>query len=80
MLKVKIFEQMARVGIRRQKELSDKSGISESNISHLVSGKAKGIQFHTLQTLCGVLECQPGDLLEYVPDAEAAPKKSRKSA
>lgn len=47
-------------------ELSDKIGISLANVSILKSGKAKAIRFSTLETICKVLECQPGDILEYM--------------
>lgn len=46
-------------------ELSEKVGISLSNLSILKTGKAKAIRFSTLATLCEVLNCQPSDLLEY---------------
>lgn len=47
-------------------ELSDKVGLTLSNLSILKTGKAKAIRFSTLDSLCQVLNCQPGDLLEYV--------------
>jgi len=49
-------------------ELSDKVGLTLSNLSILKTGKAKAIRFSTLESLCQVLNCQPGDLLEYVND------------
>ncbi|MEW8973320.1 MAG: helix-turn-helix transcriptional regulator [Tissierellaceae bacterium] len=49
-------------------ELSEKVGITMSNISILKNGKAKAIRFTTLEAICRVLECQPGDILEYVED------------
>ncbi len=49
-------------------ELSDKVGLTLSNLSILKTGKAKAIRFSTLETLCNVLACQPGDLLAYVDD------------
>ncbi|MFK4900432.1 transcriptional regulator [Lactococcus petauri] len=49
-------------------ELSEKVGITMANISILKNGKAKAIRFSTLEGLCRVLECQPGDLLEYIED------------
>lgn len=51
-------------------ELSAKVGITLANLSILKTGKAKGMRFATLQAICSALDCQPGDLLEYVP-AEA---------
>lgn len=45
-------------------------GITPANLSILKTGKAKGIRFATLAKLCAVLECQPGDLLTFVPASE----------
>ncbi|ESU19422.1 XRE family transcriptional regulator [Flavobacterium cauense R2A-7] len=53
-------------------ELSDKVGLTLSNLSILKTGKAKAIRFSTLETICEVLECQPGDILEYVSDEKPA--------
>ena len=47
------------------KELAAKLGITESNLSLLKRGKVKGVRFQTLGAICEVLECQPGDLLEF---------------
>ena len=49
-------------------ELSSSVGITMANLSILKKGKAKAIRFSTLQAICDVLECQPGDILEYKPD------------
>lgn len=49
------------------KELAEIIGISETNLSLLKTGKVKGIRFNTLNSICEILECQPGDLLEHVP-------------
>ncbi len=46
-------------------ELSERVGITMSNLSILKNGKAKAIRFSTLEEICRVLECQPGDILEY---------------
>jgi putative transcriptional regulator len=51
-------------------ELSEKVGLTLSNLSVLKTGKAKAIRFSTLETICKVLKCQPADILEYVEDAE----------
>lgn len=48
-------------------KLADELGITQANLSILKTGKAKAIRFSTLNAICRVLECQPGDLLEYVP-------------
>jgi len=50
----------------RSKELAEKVGISEQNLSLLKSGKVKGVRFSTLEAICLHLQCQPGELLEYV--------------
>lgn len=49
-------------------ELSERIGISMTNMSLLKKGRVKGIRFSTLEAICRELECQPGDILEYVPD------------
>lgn len=49
-------------------ELSERVGITISNLSILKTNKARAIRFTTLEALCRELDCQPGDLLEYVPD------------
>jgi putative transcriptional regulator len=52
----------------RGKELATTIGITEQNLSLLRTGKVKGVRFATLERICQVLECQPGDILEYIPD------------
>lgn len=49
-------------------ELSERVGITMANLSVLKTGKAKAVRFTTLDALCRVLGCQPGDILEYVGD------------
>lgn len=49
-------------------ELSDQVGISNVNLSNLKTGKVKAIRFSTLDAICRVLKCQPGDILEYQDD------------
>ena len=51
----------------KSKQLADHIGITEANLSLLKSGKVKGVRFSTLEAICEFLDCQPGDLLEYVP-------------
>ena len=48
--------------------LSEQVGITLSNLSILKQGKAKAIRFSTLEIICSVLNCQPGDILEYMPE------------
>ena len=49
-------------------DLAQRVGISATNLSLLKTGKVKGIRFSTLEAICRELECQPGDVLEYVPN------------
>jgi putative transcriptional regulator len=51
-------------------ELSEKVGITIANMSILKSGKAKAIRFSTLEEICKILVCQPGDILEYMNDKD----------
>ena len=57
----------------RSRELADVVGITEQNISLLKSGKVRGVRFETLARICEVLQCQPGDLLEYRPGTDGQP-------
>ena len=54
----------------RSKELAKRVGITEQNISLLKSGKVKGVRFETLEKICKVLDCQPGDLFVFEPSEE----------
>ena len=56
----------------RSKELAERIGITEQNLSLLKSGKVRGVRFETLSKICDVLNCQPGDLLEYRAEGDAA--------
>ena len=49
-------------------ELSERVGITVSNLSILKTGKAKAVRLETLEAICKVLDCQPGDILEYVKE------------
>jgi putative transcriptional regulator len=51
-------------------ELSDRVGITIANLSILKNNRAKAVRFSTLDAICKVLECQPSDILEYIPDKE----------
>lgn len=50
--------------------LSEKVGITLANLSILKNGKGKAVRFSTLDALCNALECQPGDLFQFVPDED----------
>lgn len=52
----------------QSKELAEILGITQANLSILKTGKAKGIRFETLEAICKALNCQPGDILEFVPE------------
>ncbi|MFV8355586.1 helix-turn-helix domain-containing protein [Flavobacterium sp. XS1P32] len=52
----------------RSNELADRMGITTANLSILKTGKAKAIRFSTLELICEILECQPGDILEFIRD------------
>lgn len=54
----------------RSRELSERIGITEQNVSLLKSGKVSGIRFDTLSRICEALQCQPGDILEYRAEEE----------
>ncbi|PKL83681.1 MAG: transcriptional regulator [Ignavibacteriae bacterium HGW-Ignavibacteriae-3] len=49
-------------------ELAEKVGITMANLSVLKTEKARAIRFSTLESICKVLDCQPGDILEFIPD------------
>jgi putative transcriptional regulator len=51
----------------RSKELATRVGITVQNVSLLKSGKVKGVRFETLEKICEVLECKPGDILDFEP-------------
>ena len=54
----------------RSRELAERVGITEQNLSLLKSGKVRGVRFETLAAICEALQCQPGELLEFVPGDE----------
>jgi putative transcriptional regulator len=57
-------------------ELAERIDITLANLSILKTGKARAIRFSTLEAICGVLSCQPGDLLEFRPDSGARRRPS----
>jgi putative transcriptional regulator len=66
-IRVELDVMMARRKIKLQ-ELAEKVGITAQNLSVLKTGKAKAMRFSTLEAICKVLECQPGDILVYIND------------
>jgi len=68
-IEVRLDEQLRERGMTLS-ELSERVGITLANLSILKTGKARAVRFSTLEAICEVLECQPGDLLIYVPEGE----------
>ncbi|HAJ75968.1 MAG TPA: Cro/Cl family transcriptional regulator [Gammaproteobacteria bacterium] len=66
---VRLDEMLARRK-KRSKELAEYVGITEQNISLIKTGRIKGIRFNTLEKMCEFLECQPGDILEFIPEGK----------
>lgn len=64
---VRLDIMMARRKMKGR-ELAERVGITEQNLSLFKSGKIKGVRFETLAAICAALDCQPGDILEAVPD------------
>ena len=69
---VKLDVMLARRKMR-SRDLAAAVGITEQNISLLKSGKVKGVRFDTLERICTVLNCQPGDILEFIQASLATP-------
>ena len=63
----------------RSKELAERIGITEQNLSLLKSGKVKGVRFSTLEKICAHLDCQPGDILAYRDEDEPARRRKREA-
>ncbi|MBX3200729.1 MAG: helix-turn-helix transcriptional regulator [Labilithrix sp.] len=64
----------------RSKQLAEYVGITEANLSLLKQGKVKGVRFETLARICEYLDCQPGDLLEHVPDGDKKRRPLRRAS
>ncbi len=64
----------------KSKELAAMIGIAEQNLSMLRSGKARAVRFSTLNAICKALDCQPGDILEFLPEDEVLGQKNRGAA
>jgi putative transcriptional regulator len=60
-------------------DLAARVDLTLANLSILKNNKARAMRFSTLEALCRELKCQPGDLLEYLPEAEATSEKSQKN-
>ena len=66
-IRVNLDMMLIKRGMRLS-ELAEAIDITQTNLSILKTNKARAIRFSTLDAICGVLDCQPGDLLEYIPD------------
>jgi len=66
-IRLDVLMAMRRISLN---ELSERVGITQANLSILKNNKAKAIRFSTLKALCRELNCQPGDLIEYIPEEE----------
>ena len=70
MIRFKVYEMMARRGIKTRKQLAEFASIHQTHIGKIVDGRVKRIDVETLNGLCRALQCQPNDLLEYIPDTQ----------
>jgi putative transcriptional regulator len=66
-IKINLTKVLSLSGLKSY-ELAEKIGITTANLSILKTGKARAIRFSTLEAICKVLDCQPGDILEYTED------------
>lgn len=71
---VRLDVMLARRKVRSN-ELAEAIGITQSNLSLLKSGHVRGVRFATLEAICKALDCQPGEILEYVPEEEPVDSK-----
>ena len=75
MIKLKLDMVMLEKGISLQ-ELAAKVGITNANMSNIKTGKINAIRFSTLDSICKILECQPGDILKYIEDVNEEDKNN----
>ena len=68
-IRINLETMMTRRGIGLT-ELADKVGITPANLSILKNNRARAVRFSTLDAICRILDCQPGDIIEYRPDEE----------
>ncbi len=69
MIKLRLDRVMLEKGVSLS-DLASKVGITNANMSNIKTGKINAIRFSTLDSICKVLNCQPGDILEYIEDDE----------
>lgn len=72
MINLDVMMAKRKIGLT---ELSDKVGITLANLSILKNNRARAIRFTTLDAICKALDCQPGDILEYIPDKDGKADK-----
>lgn len=72
MINLDVMMAKRKIGLT---ELSDKVGITLANLSILKNNRARAIRFSTLDAICKALDCQPGDILEYIPDKDGKADK-----
>ena len=70
MIKFRVRVQLAMKDMN-QKQLADLTGVRPSTISAICTGTAKHLPIDALEKICAALQCQPGDLMEYIPDEKA---------
>ena len=75
MVKFKVYEVMAKQGFHTRKALAEASGLTEANLGKVVKGNVLRLEVRKIDALCRALDCQPGDLLEYVPDEKPKGKR-----
>lgn len=76
MINLDVMMAKRKIGLT---ELSDKVGITLANLSILKNNRARAIRFTTLDAICKALDCQPGDILEYIPDRQGKTDKNEKN-
>ncbi|MGQ9533038.1 MAG: helix-turn-helix domain-containing protein [Desulfotomaculales bacterium] len=74
----RLAEVMAARKMRNLTQLSRRTGLARNTLAALWYGRAKGVNFPTLDALCKALDCQPGDLLVYMPDEEDEGKETQR--
>lgn len=76
MINLDVMMAKRKIGLT---ELSDKVGITLANLSILKNNRARAVRFSTLEAICHALDCQPGDILEYVPDMKGSGLRQAKA-
>lgn len=77
MIKFRLHRVAADRDIMKIKDLAEKAGLAAMTVSGLWNNSTQRVDLTTLNSLCAALQCQPGDLLEYVPDSPSSKKRKR---